>query len=127
MKNNKNHGRVTIASILSIMLFVLVFTGCPNPMDEADNGGDAGGGDTVPTAVTGITLDQTAAALIVGETLRLTAAVEPAGAEDTSVTLSSGASAVATVTGAAAGGVHGDGLRTSADGRLDSRCPADGT
>lgn len=54
---------------------------------------------TVVTPVTGVTLDQTAAGMMVGDSLTLNATVTPADATDKSVTWSSSDETVATVSG----------------------------
>lgn len=54
---------------------------------------------TVVTPVTGVTLDQTAAGMMVGDSLTLNATVTPADATDKSVTWSSSNETVATVSG----------------------------
>lgn len=92
--DNKKHRRITTAAIILILLSGLIFTGCPNPMDEA------GGDETPDTAsVTGISLDRSAATIAVGDTLQLSVTVEPEDAETVEVTWSSDDEGVASVSG----------------------------
>lgn len=75
-----------LAVLTAIALFGSVFTAC-----KSDDDGD----DDV--SVTGVSLDKTSAELKVGDTLTLTAAVEPANATNKNVSWSSSDVKVATV------------------------------
>ncbi|MCD8358758.1 MAG: Ig-like domain-containing protein [Oscillospiraceae bacterium] len=79
-------------------------------------------GDTT-VDVTGVTLDKTEAALTVGETLTLTATVEPEDATDPTVTWTSSDESVATVTGGVVTAVAaGTATITAAAGDCSATC-----
>ncbi|GHU90879.1 hypothetical protein FACS189476_11300 [Spirochaetia bacterium] len=82
MKNNKKWNKVFQAGMAALVLaFGLVLAGCP----------------TEPTSVTGVTLDETAISLTVGQSKQLTATVAPSDADDNTVAWESSSESVATV------------------------------
>lgn len=103
-----------LAVLTAIALFGSVFTAC-----KSDDDGD----DDV--SVTGVSLDKTSAKLKVGDTLTLTAAVEPANATNKNVSWSSSDENVATVANgtvtAVAAGTADITVKT-ADGGKEATC-----
>jgi uncharacterized protein YjdB len=78
-----------IFSVCLVLSVLLLFTGCNNP----------NGSGSSTAAVESVTLSETSKTLEPGEEFELTAAIEPAAADDQSVTWESSNDAIATVTG----------------------------
>jgi len=78
-------------TLLIFAIFLLVAVVACNRNDDSNNG------DTPTISVTGVSLNQSTASLVVGDTLQLTATVQPADATNRVVSWSSGDTTVATV------------------------------
>lgn len=76
-----------LAVLTAIALFGSAFTACKSDDDDDDD----------DVSVTGVSLDKTSAELEVGDTLKLTATIEPANATNQNVSWSSSNVEVATV------------------------------
>ena len=81
--------KLSVAALLALSL-TFAFAAC----DEEE----PKGGDETPVAVTGVTLDKAEATLKIGEEVTLTATVAPSDAADKTVTWTTSAATVATVT-----------------------------